>query len=271
MPKERVEQGIHDALVRDGGALLPYFTAGYPDPATTAELIRRADQLGAATIEIGFPFSDSIADGPVIQNSFYHVLKQGHQLEDIFAMVASIRSKVSCGLVAMVSSSIVRRAGVDSFMARAGSAGFDGVILPDVPVEESGPMLRAVETSGLCYIGLIAPTTKPDRCQAIARASTGFVYRIAVAGTTGERDQLPPDLPAEIQRLRGVSKVPICVGFGISTAEQVRRVCGMADGAIVGSGIIRRIDSAIQRGLGGDQIVEEIGRFLSELMPRAGG
>lgn len=247
------------------GALLPYLTAGFPDLATTEALIRRADSIGAAVIELGFPFSDSIADGPVIQDSFNTVLERGQTVAEIFRMVSEVRPGVNCGLVAMVSHSIVLRHGVDRFMERAAASGFDGVILPDVPVEESAPTKAAAQRVGLCYIGLVAPTTSPARREAIARSSSGFVYQIAVAGTTGERTSLPPGLPDDVARLRQVSGLPVCVGFGIATAEQVRRVCEFADGAIVGSAVVRRIADAVQEGLSRDALIETVTRFISEL------
>ncbi|RME36900.1 MAG: tryptophan synthase subunit alpha, partial [Planctomycetota bacterium] len=171
--------------------VLPYLTAGYPDANISAELIRRTAQAGAAAIEIGFPFSDSIADGPVIQSSFDAVLARGQRLEDVFELVRSVRADVSCPLAAMVSCSIVERAGAEPFMQRARAAGFDGVIIPDVPVEEADPLRAAAGAHGLAWIGLVAPTTTPDRRNRIASSSTGFVYQIAVAGLTGERDVLP--------------------------------------------------------------------------------
>ncbi len=266
MGANRLEQRFRKHGVSTQGVLLPYFTSGFPDVATTAELIRQADALGAAVVEIGVPFSDSIADGPVIQESFNYVLERGHKLEDTFRLVSEVRPAVSCALVAMLSYTLVYRAGVDSFMDRAAGSGFDGVILPDVPVEESAPVSRAAKRAGLCYVGLVAPTTSPPRREAIARSSSGFIYQIAVSGTTGERQTLPSSLPAEVARLREVSGLPVCVGFGISTAEQVGQVCGFADGAIVGSAIVRCIGDAMKKGLKPEALVEPVSAFIARLM-----
>ncbi len=222
--------------------------------------------MGVMTVEIGFPYSDSIADGPVIQNSFHYVLEQGHDLNDTFGLVSDVRSKVECGLVAMVSYSIVHRIGVEEFMGKAAKAGFDGVILPDVPVEEMAYAAGVVSGADLCHIGLVAPTTSPQRREAIARASTGFLYRITVAGTTGERTSLPEGLPDEVAELRRVSGLPVCLGFGISRPDQVREICRFADGAIVGSALIRRIADALGKGAKPSTIVDEASRFLSELL-----
>ncbi|MCH8146461.1 MAG: tryptophan synthase subunit alpha [Planctomycetes bacterium] len=247
------------------GAFLPYFTAGFPDAEATAALIRHADSLGAAVVELGFPFSDSIADGPVIQESFHYVLENGHKLENTFRLVSQVRKSVACGLVAMVSYSIVHRFGVDAFLAQSAAAGFDGVILPDVPVEESCLAVAAVTRAGLCHIGLVAPTTSPQRRIAIAKNSTGFVYQIAVSGITGERARLADDLPQSVAELRRVSGLPVCVGFGVSSADHVRQVCRYADGAIVGSAIIRRIDNALRAGLPRDELIRSVAGFLDEL------
>ena len=149
--------------------LLPYFTSGYPDLSVTAELIRRADAAGATVIELGFPYSDSIADGPVIQESFNQVLARGQRVEESFALIEEVRASIRCALVAMVSLSVVHRIGLEAFMVRAAGAGFDGVILPDVPVEEGQAAACAAREAGLCLIGLVAPTTSAERREAIAR------------------------------------------------------------------------------------------------------
>jgi len=247
------------------GALLPYFTAGFPDTDTTIELVRRADALGAAAVEIGFPYSDSIADGPVIQNSFAFALGHGHTLQDTWKLAETLRPAVSCGLVAMASYSLVHRAGLVAFMRRASEAGFDGVILPDLPVEEAAPAVEAADGANLCHIGLVSPTTSDARRRAIAAASTGFVYQIAVAGTTGERTGLPPKLADDVAALRQCCRVPICVGFGVSTAEHVREVCRFADGAIVGSAVIRRIHEAQQHNSDRQRLIDSVSDFLKDL------
>ncbi|MCH8241818.1 MAG: tryptophan synthase subunit alpha [Planctomycetes bacterium] len=263
--ENRIETRLAERVSGACGAFLPYLTAGFPDVDATVALIRHADSLGAAVVELGFPFSDSIADGPVIQDSFHYVLETGHKLADTFRLVSEVRKSVACGLVAMVSFSIVHRFGVDAFFAQSAAVGFDGVILPDVPVEESCETAAAVTRAGLCHIGLVAPTTSPERRTAIARNSTGFVYQIAVAGTTGERARLADELPQSVAELRRVSGLPVCVGFGVSSADHVRQVCRYADGAIVGSAIIRRIEDALRAGLPGDELIRNVAGFLDEL------
>lgn len=247
------------------GALLPYLTGGYPDLDATAEWIRRFDAKGITGIEIGFPYSDSIADGPVIQDSFYRALAGGLKIDQLFEMVASVRSQVDVALIAMVSFSIVRRIGVEVFVRRAGDSGFDGLIIPDVPFEEADDVSTATATAGLCHVMLVAPTTSPQRAEEIARHSTGFVYQVAARGITGERDKLPDDLRTRVEHLRAVADKPVCVGFGISNAAHVRQVCEVADGAIVGSAIIRRITEALDANEKRESIVETIAEFVDEL------
>ncbi|HNQ23887.1 MAG TPA: tryptophan synthase subunit alpha [Phycisphaerae bacterium] len=248
------------------GALLPYFTAGFPDSRSLAELIHVADALGVAAVEIGFPYSDSIADGPVIQESFYRALEHGCRVHDAFSVAAQVRSRVACALLAMVSYSIVYRYGRDRFLTEAAAAGFDGVIIPDLPVEECHDAAQATARVGLCHIGMVAPTTTPARREAIARSSAGFVYQVAVAGTTGERVGLPPELPGQVRELRRISGLPVCVGFGIGSAQQVRAVCDVADGAIVGSALVRRVGEAAATGVRGGALAERVRPYLAELM-----
>lgn len=265
MALDRLTERLRGLAAPQRGTLLPYYTAGLPDDAGTVALIRSADELGVAAVELGFPYSDSIADGPVIQDSFYQVLERGQRVAEVFALAAEVRPTVACGLIAMVSYSIVYRLGVRDFMTRAAEAGFDGVIVPDVPVEETQALTAATASANLCHIGLVAPTTQPARRAAIARASTGFVYQIAVAGTTGERAELPAELPAEVAALRRESGLPVCVGFGISTPAQVRAVCAAADGAIVGSALVRRVCAAAAEGLRGEELAARVQPFLAEL------
>lgn len=266
MPTERIEAALHRRMKHNQGALLPCFTAGFPDHDATAELIRASDSLGASIVEIAVPFSDSIADGPVIRDSFDYSLGRGQSLDKTFAMISGLRASVDCGLVAMISYSIVHRVGVKDFVDRASSAGFDGVIVPDVPLEESAPMSAAARSAGLAYIGLVAPTTSPERREAISKNSTGFVYQIAVAGTTGERKAVSDTLRDQVTELRRVSGLPVCVGFGISTAQQVSEVCTFAEGAIVGSALINRVAEEVKKGSTTKALVKAVSELVEELL-----
>ncbi len=247
-------------------ALMPFLTAGDPDLATTAALLPVLQKCGASIVELGFPFSDPIADGPVIQASMAHALSQGLRAEQVLEMAASRRGALSLGLVAMVSYSIVHRLGVASFVARARRCGIDGLIVPDVVIEESAGLRGAAADAGLTCSFLISPTTPEERAAAIARACSGFVYVLARAGLTGERRELPTDLTPRIERLRRATPLPIAVGFGVSNAQQVAEVVSVADAAIVGSAIMRRV--AQVRDQGSDVVVSQVGAMVSEL---AGG
>jgi len=269
MSVDRIELRFQAAHASKRAVLLPYFTSGFPDGRTVADLIRASDALGATVVEIGVPYSDSIADGPVIQESFNYALDQGHKVKDAFDLIARVRPAVECGLVMMLSYSIVHRIGLDRFMRDAAAAGADGVILPDVPIEEANDARAAAASANLCHIGLVAPSSSPARRAEIARGSTGFVYQIAAPGTTGERTSLPPTLTADVANLRRHTTLPICVGFGISTAAQVGEVCQVADGAILGSALIRRIADALRQRKSSNEIVTVAGAFLRNLL--AGG
>lgn len=231
------------AALRQAGriGLMPFIPAGYPDLPTTQALLPALEQAGASAIEIGIPFSDPIADGPTIQEAFVAALAKKLKVADIFAAIREARPKVGIPLVAMVSYSIFFRYGVERFTAEAKAAGFDGLILPDLPPPEAQNVCGQVQAGGLDTILLVSPTTAPARRAEIARLCSGFVYYLSVAGITGERDKLPADLEENVRQLRAVSAVPVCVGFGISKPEHVRQLAAVADGAIIGSAFVRRM------------------------------
>lgn len=246
---------------------MPFVCAGHPQPGSLPGLLGALERAGASIAEIGIPFSDPIADGPVIASAMHRALEQGVTPGSVFEQVGLLRGSTGLGLVAMVSASIVYRAGgPEGFAERAAAAGFDGVIYPDVPLEESDALLGAARERGLTATLLIAPTTSLERAEAIARACTGFVYLLARTGITGERGDAP-DVGRRVERVREWTDLPIACGFGISTAEHVRAVVAHADAAIVGSALVRRIDQAVARGA---DPVAEAGAFARELAGGAG-
>lgn len=259
----RIDRIFQDLRATGGKALMPFLTAGDPDLPATAQLLPAIEQAGASVVEVGIPFSDPIADGPVIQASMSHALERGVRVSAILEMIASIRPKLSMGLVAMVSYSIVHRLGLDRWVQQAKAAGFDGFIFPDLPLEESRPAQEAVASAGLILSMLIAPTTPIERARQIAQASSGFVYLLSRAGITGERATLPPDLPQRISQLRQVTDLPIAVGFGISNAQQVGQVVSVADAAIVGSALMRQV--AQHRQEPPQVMTAQVGRFVEQL------
>ena len=227
--------------------LLPFVCAGSPTLESLVELLPALESGGASIVEIGFPYSDPVADGPTIAAAMHEAIQRGMNPELIFEQVASVRDQINLGLVAMVSSSIViALGGPDAFCERASGAGFDGCIFPDLAFEEMGPYVEACKKHGLTNTMLVSPSTPESRAVEIAKASTGFVYMLARAGVTGERDDLP-EVGDRVRHLRqNASSTPIACGFGISNAEQVRAVTQHADGAIVGSALVRRLNEAIE-------------------------
>jgi len=252
-------------LADEAPGLWPFLAAGYPSIDTTAALLRGFSKLPIRGVELGFPFSDPIADGPVIQRAFSNVLAEGLRVSEVFDMVASVRRDVGFPLVAMASASIVYRIGVGQFVDRARSAGFDGLIVPDISLEEAPDLSECADAAGLRLSMLIAPTTPLDREKRIAQVASGFLYYVSVQGTTGERHKLPSDLNDHVAELREGTGLPVLVGFGISRPEHVRTVCGFADGAIVGSAIVHKISNLVDAGGGKEAIVEDVMRFVAEL------
>ena len=242
---------------------MPYLTMGDPDIQTSGRLLLAAQNAGASICELGIPFSDPIADGPVIQASMTWALEHGVRPVHVLEMVAQQRSKLDIGLVAMVSYSIVHKLGDEAFIKDAIDAGIDGFIFPDLSLEESAKTRDLVAKHGGILSFLIAPTTPDKRAKEIAQACTGFIYLLARAGVTGEQSELPPDLSPRVERMQKISDLPITVGFGVSTDSHVRQVVSVADAAIVGSAIVRRITEAREQGT--DHVVETTQAFIGDL------
>jgi tryptophan synthase alpha chain len=249
-------------------AFIPFLTAGDPDPAGTVRLARTCARSGADLLEIGFPYSDPIADGPVIQASYTRALDRGLRLDDAFTCAAEVaRSPEFAGgavpLVAMVSYSLIHRRSPEAFLDRAAAAGFSGATVPDLPVEESAALARLAAGRDFKLIQLVTPTTPQDRARDIARASTGFVYCVSVTGITGERDRLPDELLDQLAWLRRQTELPLCVGFGISRPEHVTMLRAVADGIIVGSALVRLVEQAGKRSL--DEISASLASLVQSL------
>lgn len=243
--------------------LAPFVTAGDPDADTSVSILEAVDRAGASLCELGVPYSDPIADGPVIQSSYTRALAAGIALEDVFRIARDASSRVAMPILAMASYSLVFRRGIGRFVADATSAGLSGFVVPDLPLEESDDLDGACREAGLALVRLVTPTTPPDRAEAIARKSTGFLYCVSVAGVTGARTDLPPGLVDRVRWLRTRTDVPILVGFGISTADQARAVAAVADGVIVGSALVRLV--AATAGGPRDRMLGDIGTYVGEL------
>jgi tryptophan synthase alpha chain len=265
MQKNRLDENLLQTLDSKRKCLMPYITAGFPNLDVTVGLLDRFDRMGCPAVEIGFPFSDSIADGPVIQDSFNRALDAGFKIDALFERIADVRPKLNTALIAMVSMSIVRRLSVETFMQKAHCSGFDAVIVPDVPVDECQTIGSACAKHDLRNIFMCAPTSSVKRQQQIAERASGFVYVIAAKGITGERSAVDGQLPAMVEQLRKWTQVPLIAGFGIASVEQVRDVCKVTDGAIVGSAIIRRIREAVDQQHSNDSIIKQVGDYVESL------
>lgn len=248
-------------------AFVPFLSAGDPDIAATGRLVRELAGAGCHIIEVGFPFSDPIADGPVIQASYTRALAGGLRLADVFACLREVtRSPGWPGtpIVGMVSYTLVHRRGVERFLDEAREAGLSGLIVPDLTAEDAPALAGPASERGLRLILLVTPTSSDSRAARIARLSTGFLYCVSVAGITGERDRLPEELADRLRWLRTQTDVPLCVGFGVSRPEHVRSLREVADGVIVGSALIRRLERANERGL--DAVVADVRELVTSLM-----
>jgi tryptophan synthase alpha chain len=249
--------------------LVPYITSGYPDLTTTVSILKQVSPERIGCVELGIPFSDPIADGPVIQTSFSRALESGFKLGELFDALAAARNEIQVPLVAMISYSIVFRRDPDEFVKSARQAGFDGILVPDLALEEADELSVICREGDLPLVMMAAPTTTAARRERIVQLSAPWVYYQSLAGTTGERSALPPDLAERVGELRTIADKPVCVGFGISTPEQVGAVCSVADGAIVGSAIVRRMNAGVDAGQSGEQLAGEVVGFIDSLAEAA--
>lgn len=251
-------------------AFIPFFTAGDPDIQTTAELVKAAVAAGADVIEIGVPFSDPIADGPVIQAAYYRALDKGFRVAQLFELVKTVRGAgVKTPLVCMVSHTLVYKRSLPVFLKSSKDAGFDGLIIPDLPAGYEGDAADQASKTGIDLIFLIAPTTTPDRRDLIAKKSRGFIYYISVTGITGARTVLPPDLADNVKDVKSRTQTPVCVGFGISQPEQAAAVASIADGVVIGSALVRKVEEAISKNLTGPSLVAHVTPLLQSLATAA--
>jgi tryptophan synthase alpha chain len=247
-------------------AFIPFLTAGDPDLETTAALAHEVARRGAALIEIGFPYSDPIADGAVVQASYTRALAKGLKIDAIFAMLQKLKQQEpfrggAVPLVSMVSYSLVHHRGQERFIAQAMEAGLSGAIVPDLPIDEAEDLTKFAAQRDFKLIQLVTPTTPRERAVRIAKASTGFLYCVSVVGITGERKELPPELLEHLRWLRTQTDLPLCVGFGVGKPEHVRMLKPAVDGVIVGSALVRRLEQKKPI----DDMVRDVGNLVQEL------
>jgi tryptophan synthase alpha chain len=245
-------------------ALMPFVTAGDPDLEFTSEVLKELVSRGCHLCEVGIPYSDPIADGPVIQASYTRALHHKIKLGDILNALGDVAPTIIAPLVTMVSYAIVYRHGLEKYVDEVHERNIAGLIVPDLPVEESAQLAEICRRHDVSLIQLVTPTTPRERAWRIAETSTGFLYYVSVAGITGERTALPQELVENVGWLRTQTDLPICIGFGISLPQHVKLLAPVADGLIVGSAIVRRIAAAANRPR--DQVLREIGDYVSELL-----
>jgi len=234
---------IKDIFAKTGHkALITYLTVGYPNVETTLEIVPLMASSGCDLVELGIPFSDPLADGTTIQRASYHALRQGVTPELCLGVAQKLRAQVDIPLVFMTYFNPVHRYGLDAFCRDCSQAGISGLIVPDLPPEEGAELEDISQRHGLDLIYLLAPTSTDERINVVAARSRGFIYLVSLTGVTGARDRLPQELESFVSKVRQRARQPLCVGFGISTPDEARRVAKVADGVIVGSRLIQLIE-----------------------------
>ena len=236
----RIDLAFENLKKNNKKALIPFITCGDPSLKETVDNVLRLAEAGANIVELGVPFSDPLADGDVIQNSYCRALKNGTKVKDVFTCGERVREKSEIALVIMVYYNLIFSRGVDKFLKEASESGFDGLIVPDIPLEERGELKEKCEALGLYLIPLVAPTSK-ERTEKIIKGTKGFVYCVSSNGTTGERSSLNAGVNDYLNTVREHTNVPICLGFGISSREVVKKVKDHCDGVIIGSAVVRRL------------------------------
>ena len=250
-------------------AFMPFVTAGDPDLAFTGDVLQALDAAGCNLCEVGIPYSDPIADGPVVQTSYTRALDKKIKVRQILDLLGSLKPNLRMPRVTMVSYAIIHRYGLEQFVADAQAAGVSGAIVPDLLVEEADAFAGICRKADFNLIQLVTPTTPRQRAVRIAESSSGFIYYVSVTGITGERTQLPADLLENVAWLRTQTPLPICIGFGISQPEHVKLLAPVADGLIVGSAIVRRIADAATKPR--ESVLKDVGEYASSLMAALGG
>jgi len=254
----RIETKFETLRSKGGKALIPFLTAGDPDLGKTCEMVLAMEAAGADIIELGVPFSDPIADGPVIQRATQRALDTGTTLDRILDLVRRIRRSSEIPILLFSYYNPLLAHGLDRLADDAVEAGIDGLLASDLTVEESDAFVNTMRQRGLSTVFLVAPTSSPERVERIARASTGFLYAVSRTGVTGARNELSDDLAGFIRLLKDHTNLPVAVGFGISRPEHVQAVWKEADGAVVGSAIV----GEIEKHLSSDDLAASIGRFV---------
>jgi tryptophan synthase alpha chain len=257
----RIEKKFAQLKKAKRKAFIAFITAGYPSLGVTEKLILEFDRIGVDVVELGVPFSDPMADGPVIQESSQCALKRKTHLIDILNLVKKVRKVINLPVCLMTYYNPIFCFGDEAFARAARVCGVDGVIVPDLPPEEGSVLLKACAKNKVDVISFIAPTTSRERVKKIAGSARGFIYYVSLTGTTGARKSLPKDLIANLKTIKKLTRKPVCAGFGISTPAQVKEIKKISDGVIVGSAIVKKI----KENAGKPGLVAKVGRFTQDL------
>jgi tryptophan synthase alpha chain len=258
----RIKQTFTSLRKEGKKAFVPYITAGDPDMQTTKRIVHALAEAGADIIELGIPFSDPLADGPTIQRAVQRSLKAGCTVGKVLKMVKDLRNNVLTPLVFMTYYNIVYHYGVNRFIKDAKKSGADGIIVPDLPLEESDELIRVADKEDFYVILLAAPTTPVERFKMIAKRSRGFIYYVSLTGVTGARKKLSDKLKSDIKKLEKVTSKPVCVGFGISNPAQARDIAKVSDGIILGSAVINVLEKYLPDK---KRAVKEVEKFASSV------
>ncbi len=256
----RIERKFNDLKKRDDKALIIYLTAGDPSLEKTYEMVLALDVAGVDMVEIGVPFSDPTADGPIIQAASQRALKGGTTLSDILDMIETVRKVSEIPIILFGYYNPIFIYGNAKFAVRAKEAGVDGILVVDLPLEEASELRKYTDKSGIDFISLITPTSDDNRIQKISEKASGFIYYVSVTGVTGTKKPEIVDVKRDVERIRKVTSLPVGVGFGISTPEQGEEVAGYADGIVIGSAIVRLIEENRQK----RDLVKKVSSFAGE-------
>ncbi len=242
-------------------AFIAFITCGDPTLATTYKLALALNRLGVDILELGVPFSDPLADGPTIQAASQRALKNRINLTDVFKLVRELRRKIELPIVLLAYCNMIYHYGTDGFVKQAKSCGVDGVVIPDLPVEEAKELIKLARKTNFATIFLLSPTSDPARISKVSSSASGFIYYVSLTGTTGARKSLPKELIKQVRKIKRVTAKPVCVGFGVSSPEQVKQISRVADWIIVGSAIIK----VIEKNLGRRELVSSVAKFVRRL------
>lgn len=257
----RIDKKFSELRAVNKKAFIAFITAGYPDLETTEKLVLEFSMIGVDIIELGVPFSDPLADGRIIQEASKAALENKINLSEILTLVGRIRRLTDIPIALMTYYNPIFCFGEQRFAEKAGLTGVDGIIIPDLPPEEAGSFIRYAKKNQLDTIFFLAPTTDRERINLVSHISTGFIYYVSLTGVTGARRNLPGDLIDNLRTIKKITFKPVCVGFGISSVQQVRQLYRVADGVIVGSAIVEKI----KENIGKQDLVEQVSKFVDRL------